>query len=195
MSGDGMDGACDNMTRGVDGADSICGNRYTEDVPSEHRTTIMEQHETGALQQKAFLASSGGDSNLPQNFDINGKDSLPLRRPDGTQISLSWAAFFNGEQDLDNSIFGTDELYWTGLVWDSAMREFILASAVGVAVVATYHCDDWTTNTQSRDGGSNLDYGMLGKADQTGEGRFGIFGGLGQQRFCQRDRVLLCITH
>ena len=60
MSGDGMDGSCDNMTAYADGgADSICESRYADDVASEHRTTIMEQHETGTLQHKALLAIAG----------------------------------------------------------------------------------------------------------------------------------------
>ena len=151
-----MDGACNNTDTGVAGADDICESRYAEDVASEHRTTIMEQHETEMLQHRALLASSGGDSNLPQNFDINGKDSLPIRRPDsdGTQIAASWAALFDGTQELDNSISGTEDHYWTGLAWDAdGGGIFTLATVnIGTLSIPDIHlalCDDWKTNAGS----------------------------------------------
>ena len=201
MSGDGMDGSCDNMTRGVAGADDICESRYAEDVASEHRTTIMEQHETGTLGHKALLASSGGDSNLPQNFDINGKDSQPIRRPDGTQIAPSWAAFFNGAQDLDDSISGTEDSYWTGLQWDTDAGTFALSPLTGEA---TTTCDDWSSNVRSVPSGTPgadpiANYGAFGSGDEIGATRISSVGVF----FCNSTRLssasvdtyLLCITH
>ena len=196
MTGDGMDGTCDNTDTGVDGADDICESRYAEDVPSEHRTTIMEEHETGTLGHKALLAASGGDSNLPQNFDINGKDSLPIRRPDGTQIAASWTALFNGAQDLDDSISGTEDLYWTGLNWSSADSIFKLAVPGGLA--ATNTCNDWGTNIATPDGGSTLNYGSGGRGSEIGDDRF-----IANRYFCDSTIAishsvsvhLLCITH
>ena len=192
-----MDGTCDNMTRGVGGADSICGSRYTEDVASEHRTTIMEQHETGALQHKALLASSGGDSNLPQNFDIKGKDSYPIRRPDGTQIAASWADFFDGTQDLDDSISGANDRYWTGLSFDTVADIFELAVSADTLVI-TNTCDDWEINIATPDGGSTLNYGTIGRGNEIGERRLVI-----SRYFCDATLSLgnpvsvnlLCITH
>ena len=195
-----MDGACDNMTRGVDGADGICESRYTEDVASEHRTTIMERHETGALGHKALLASSGGDSNLPQNFDINGKDSYPIRRPDSdsTQIAPSWADFFNGAKDLENTVSGTEDIYWTGLEWNSADRNFNLATPPSGSI-ATRTCVDWSTSNDagSRDGLMPLDptpinEGAIGRGSESETGFNRIW--YGAQR-CGSSSRLLCITH
>ena len=197
MSGDGMDGSCDNMTAYADGgADDICESRYAEDVASEHRTTIMEQHETGTLGHKALLASSGGDSNLPQNFDINGKDSQPIRRPDGTQIAASWATFFNGEQDIDNSVSGTDDRYWIGLRWDSVTSIFSVEFAD--SSIATIACDAWSTASPGSSG--SLNFGLSGQGDQKGRERIVAMG----DAYCESsdsvtresvDRYLLCITH
>ena len=190
-----MDGACDNMTPGVDGADDICESRYTEDVASEHRTTIMEQHETGTLQHKALLASNGGDSNLPQNFDINGKDSYPIRRPDSdsTQIAPNWAAFFNAEQDLDNAVSGTEDLYWTGLFGVSGPN-FTLAAVPSTitGLYNTYLCEDWSTKDEVSSGKGNL--GTRGRGDEVGTNRLDNRIGGGTTP-CNDSRVLLCITH
>ena len=195
MSGDGMGGACDNTDTGVAGADSICGSRYAEDVASEHRTTIMEQHETGTLQHKALLASSGGDSNLPQNFDINGKDSQPLRRPDGTQIAPSWAAFFDGGQDIDNSVFGTENLYWSGLQWVPADQEYILGLPMPIFLIATQTCSDWSTSMLMGTGvPAPTNFGRLGNGGQTDEKRIDI-SSTGSNAICNLGRALLCITH
>ena len=198
MSGDGMDGACDNTTAYADGgADSICESRYTEDVASEHRTTIMEQHETGTLGHKAFLASSGGDSNLPQNFDINGKDSYPIRRLDGTQIAASWAALFNGAQDLDDSISGTEDYYWTGLTWSSDSGGFALADPpANPSTRNTNTCDDWGIASVSSM--SIADYGLTGRGNEIGISRFQFaifFCNSTSIGFASSDIYLLCITH
>ena len=194
-------GDCGNVTEGVAGADSICGNRYAEDVDSEHRTTIMENHETGTLGHKALLAIAGdpdpgvvADDISPQSFAINGKGSLPIRRPDGTQIAPSWADFFNGTEDLDKPISGTEDFYWTGLREPSATGIFKPATSGFGRVTAT--CSDWGSDMMGSD--PMLNYGTVGEGNEVGIERLAT-----SSFFCNSTRVssasvdvnLLCITH
>ena len=196
--GDMTGGDCGNMTRGVDGADGICESRYETDVASEHRTTIMENHETGTLQHTAFLAIAGDpdpaqtmDDISPQSFAINGKDSLPLRRPDETQIAASWADFFNADQDLDDSISGTEDYYLTGLQRDSGSG-FEVAPSETASYTSTYTCEDWRTSSLAGIGDPvPVNRGRTGKGSETGDARISA-----ASTTCDlSDEHLLCITH
>ena len=106
-------------------ADSICQARYDDDVDPDDRTRITgELDDSGAAspQHKALLAADGA---LPQSFEIRGKDTLTLKRPDGsTTVANSYADLFDPEVDL-LAPFSSDNLsYFTGLT--TMEDEFIL---------------------------------------------------------------------
>ena len=99
MSGCGSSGST-----GLAKANSICQKRYAADVSAAHRARIKGEGETGeskgAPAHRALLASDPAVGGLPQAFPIRGKDSLKIKRPDGsTVISNSWADFFNAAKN------------------------------------------------------------------------------------------------
>ena len=176
MEGDSLSMPCDHDSalRGTDRADAICGSRYETDVDMPHRDRIAKQAGGVSLQHKALLAT---DSALPETFDIRGKASLPIQRPDETPIADSWSDFFIPTMPTDNSISGSLVNYWTGLNDDFELAE--------VGSFPAY-CDNW-------EDGSNSVRGTAGLGNKDDERRLFVMNT--QLMECSSTARLLCITH
>ena len=104
-------------------------------------TTICEGDAAGiaglaaGLTHRAVIATV---SNNPSNYFSNNP---PVRRPDGTLISNTYAVFFNPAQTITNSILPTTPALssWTGIAND------------GIST-SRNNCQNWTNSSTSLDG-------------------------------------------
>ena len=127
VSGD-MSGASDavlcapsDSSTGRDAAQKICENKYTSN------TNVT------AAQRNAINSENGGSQNHwvilptatvhPRDFGIPNRDTVPVKRPDGTLIADSWSDFFDPMVTLDNAISGGSFVcYFNGLDADSQIE-------------------------------------------------------------------------
>ena len=182
MQDSGMGGDCANPTGddGVVGADAICAARYSMDAGNgDDRNRIAEEARVGriSLKHKALLAAEDDNGGLPQAFDIRGKDSLPIRRPDETKIADSYSDFFTPTTPLRNAISMNDPAnrYFTG------MNDTFMLIPMG-------HCQNWTSPDSADEGR----YGLANSKDSwLSSGQGGCDSATTPFSF----HGILCITH
>ena len=162
---------------GTDRADAICAARYGMDAGTDDdRARIAGEAETAriSLQHKALLATEDDMGGLPESFDIRGKDSLKLQRPDGrTTIANSWSDFFTPDMPARGKVSESGGL----LVWTGITENFTLGN----------HCQNWTSP-------DDTEYGHYGWTDKTSNDRLGDST---PNRICSTaaSSRFICITH
>ena len=159
---------------GLGRADAICQASYEMDVSEADRMRIAGEAEVGetGVQHRALLATEDSMGGLPQSFDIHGKDSLPIQRPDGTTaIAASYSDFFTLDTPTPSAV-GVGVVITTVWVWTG------LDNSLGLG----NHCGKWmsTSGNASVARGDNVDNTRLHALD------FGP---------CGDFYRLLCITH
>ena len=173
------DAPADGPTR----ADAICANRYDMVVDMDDRDRIAGE---GNPQHTAMLARSNDPPR--EVFPVRGKDTLEIKRPDGTTlIADSWDQFFDPNFVLGNNIVDSahpdaGQSHWTG--WRVEANTFSPVTSGGTM----FYCessglDTYWTNPSSGNA-------SVGAPTITQEGRLHASEG-----HCSNNGRLYCITH
>ena len=164
---------------GLAKANSICQKRYAADVSATHRARIKGEGKA-APEHRALLAFDPAVGGLPQAFPIRGKDSLKIKRPDGsTVISNSWADFFNAAKNALQPIDSSATIqYYTGLY------------VSGVGFIKGNNCNNWSSDAVSTSDASTRT--ITGTSDNVDSSRLYL---KSTDRLCSGLHNLLCITH
>ena len=175
----------DAPTNGPERADAICANQYESDVDETSRNRIAEE---GEPRHTAMLARS---NDLPKEvFPVRGKDTLEIKRPDGTTlIADSWNDFFTYDKtSLESITSSSGANYWTGW-WNDYAGNFSPATSMGDRRYCGGSADSyWTVNTG---GGAVTSTGGRGQGNVPSADR--LIDHVGTA--CSTPLNILCITH